>query len=84
MRLYVGSLHCNITKEMLRGIFEPFGKVGAEGWGGRNRGRWDVEMELGQGDEAEGQRWVVGWRWGGAGTWLSHRDEVGGRRWVTG
>ncbi|XP_010179300.1 PREDICTED: probable RNA-binding protein 23, partial [Mesitornis unicolor] len=26
MRLYVGSLHCNITKEMLRGIFEPFGK----------------------------------------------------------
>ncbi|XP_074825437.1 putative RNA-binding protein 23 isoform X4 [Natator depressus] len=27
MRLYVGSLHCNITKEMLRGIFEPFGKI---------------------------------------------------------
>ncbi|KFP00688.1 putative RNA-binding protein 23, partial [Calypte anna] len=27
LRLYVGSLHCNITKEMLRGIFEPFGKV---------------------------------------------------------
>lgn len=27
LRLYVGSLHCNITKEMLRGIFEPFGKI---------------------------------------------------------
>uniref|UniRef100_A0A8V5GHS4 Uncharacterized protein n=1 Tax=Melopsittacus undulatus TaxID=13146 RepID=A0A8V5GHS4_MELUD len=27
MRLFVGSLHCNITKEMLRGIFEPFGKI---------------------------------------------------------
>ncbi|XP_067389194.1 probable RNA-binding protein 23 isoform X2 [Emydura macquarii macquarii] len=27
MRLYVGSLHCNITKDMLRGIFEPFGKI---------------------------------------------------------
>ena len=42
MRLYVGSLHCNITKEMLRGIFEPFGKVewGGESWlgGGRKQG----------------------------------------------
>lgn len=28
MRLYIGSLHYNITEEMLRGIFEPFGKVG--------------------------------------------------------
>ena len=27
MRLYVGSLHFNITEEMLKGIFEPFGKV---------------------------------------------------------
>ncbi|KAH7637252.1 RNA-binding protein 39-like protein Caper [Dermatophagoides farinae] len=27
MSLYVGSLHFNITEEMLRGIFEPFGKV---------------------------------------------------------
>ncbi|KRX89663.1 RNA-binding protein 39 [Trichinella pseudospiralis] len=27
MKLYVGSLHFNITEEMLRGIFEPFGKV---------------------------------------------------------
>lgn len=27
MRLYVGSLHCNITEDMLRGIFEPFGKI---------------------------------------------------------
>ncbi|XP_058679194.1 probable RNA-binding protein 23 isoform X3 [Ammospiza caudacuta] len=27
LRLYVGSLHCNITKDMLRGIFEPFGKI---------------------------------------------------------
>ncbi|KAM6421095.1 putative RNA-binding protein 23 isoform 2-T2 [Rhynochetos jubatus] len=27
LRLYVGALHCNITKEMLRGIFEPFGKT---------------------------------------------------------
>ncbi|CAB1314442.1 unnamed protein product [Coregonus sp. 'balchen'] len=27
MRLYVGSLHFNITEEMLRGIFEPFGKA---------------------------------------------------------
>ena len=26
MRLYVGSLHFNITEEMLKGIFEPFGK----------------------------------------------------------
>lgn len=30
MRLYVGSLHFNITEEMLRGIFEPFGKVRVE------------------------------------------------------
>lgn len=28
MRLYVGSLHFNITEDMLRGIFEPFGRVG--------------------------------------------------------
>ena len=27
MRLYVGSLHFNISEEMLKGIFEPFGKV---------------------------------------------------------
>lgn len=27
MRLYIGSLHFNITEEMLRGIFEPFGKI---------------------------------------------------------
>ncbi|XP_005882320.1 PREDICTED: probable RNA-binding protein 23 isoform X2 [Myotis brandtii] len=27
MRLCVGSLHCNITEDMLRGIFEPFGKI---------------------------------------------------------
>ncbi|XP_013379319.1 RNA-binding protein 39 isoform X1 [Lingula anatina] len=27
MRLYVGSLHFNITEDMLRGIFDPFGKV---------------------------------------------------------
>ena len=27
MRLYVGSLHFNITEEMLKGIFEPFGRV---------------------------------------------------------
>lgn len=27
MRLYVGSLHFNITEEMLRSIFEPFGKI---------------------------------------------------------
>lgn len=30
MRLYVGSLHFNITEEMLRGIFEPFGRVRME------------------------------------------------------
>ncbi|NWU94790.1 RBM23 protein, partial [Upupa epops] len=27
LRLFVGSLHCNITRDMLRGIFEPFGKI---------------------------------------------------------
>ena len=27
MKLYVGSLHFNVTEEMLKGIFEPFGKV---------------------------------------------------------
>jgi RNA-binding protein 39 len=27
VRLYVGSLHYNITEDMLRGIFEPFGKI---------------------------------------------------------
>ena len=27
MKLYVGSLHFNINEDMLRGIFEPFGKV---------------------------------------------------------
>lgn len=27
MKLYVGSLHFNITEDMLRDIFEPFGKV---------------------------------------------------------
>ncbi len=27
MKLYVGSLHVNITEEMLRAIFEPFGNV---------------------------------------------------------
>lgn len=27
MKLYVGSLHFSITEDMLRGIFEPFGKI---------------------------------------------------------
>ncbi|QQP37668.1 Uncharacterized protein FKW44_018028, partial [Caligus rogercresseyi] len=27
MKLYIGSLHFDITEEMLRGIFEPFGKI---------------------------------------------------------
>lgn len=27
MRLYVGSLHFNITEDMLRGIFDPFGSL---------------------------------------------------------
>nr|XP_023419947.1 LOW QUALITY PROTEIN: RNA-binding protein 39 [Cavia porcellus] len=27
MRLYVGSLHFNTTEDMLRGIFEPFGRI---------------------------------------------------------
>jgi RNA-binding protein 39 len=27
MKLYIGSLHFNITEEMLRAIFEPFGKI---------------------------------------------------------
>ncbi|XP_067652286.1 RNA-binding protein 39-like isoform X2 [Haliotis asinina] len=27
MRLYVGSLHFNITEDMLRGIFAPFGEI---------------------------------------------------------
>ncbi|XP_014672737.1 PREDICTED: LOW QUALITY PROTEIN: RNA-binding protein 39-like [Priapulus caudatus] len=27
MKLYVGSLHFNITEDMLKGIFEPFGKI---------------------------------------------------------
>lgn len=27
MKLYIGSLHFNITEEMLRGIFEPFGRI---------------------------------------------------------
>nr|XP_057911128.1 RNA-binding protein 39-like isoform X4 [Doryrhamphus excisus]XP_057911129.1 RNA-binding protein 39-like isoform X4 [Doryrhamphus excisus] len=27
MRLYIGSLHFNITEDMLRGIFEPFGRI---------------------------------------------------------
>jgi len=27
MRLYVGSLHFNVSEEMLRGIFEPFGTI---------------------------------------------------------
>jgi RNA-binding protein 39 len=27
MKLYVGSLHFNITEDMLRGIFEPFGQI---------------------------------------------------------
>ena len=27
IKLYVGSLHVNITEDMLRGIFEPFGAV---------------------------------------------------------
>lgn len=31
MRLYVGSLHFNITEDMLKGIFEPFGRVSKAG-----------------------------------------------------
>ena len=27
MKLYVGNLHCNISEEMLKGIFEPFGRI---------------------------------------------------------
>ena len=32
-RLYVGSLHPNITDDMLKGIFEPFGKVSTSNGG---------------------------------------------------
>lgn len=39
MRLYVGSLHFNITEDMLRGIFEPFGKV--SGKRGTSEGSWE-------------------------------------------
>ena len=43
MKLYVGSLHFNITEDMLRGIFEPFGRIDnitlmKEGDTGRSRG----------------------------------------------
>lgn len=38
MRLYVGSLHFNITEEMLKGIFEPFGRV--------CHIQWNKQMEL--------------------------------------
>ena len=41
MRLYVGSLHFNITEEMLRGIFDPFGKV-RDGFGSSLRGLCDL------------------------------------------
>merc|ERR1711881_826955 len=27
MKLYIGSLHFNITEDMLKGIFEPFGRI---------------------------------------------------------
>ena len=27
MKLYVGNLHSNISDDMLRGIFEPFGRI---------------------------------------------------------
>jgi len=27
LKLYIGSLHVNITEDMLRGIFEPFGRI---------------------------------------------------------
>ena len=27
MKLYVGNLHSNISEDMLRGIFEPFGRI---------------------------------------------------------
>lgn len=27
MRLYVGSLHFNITEDMFGGLFEPFGRI---------------------------------------------------------
>uniref|UniRef100_A0A914XAI5 RRM domain-containing protein n=1 Tax=Plectus sambesii TaxID=2011161 RepID=A0A914XAI5_9BILA len=29
MKLYIGSLHYNITQDMLKGIFEPFGRIDA-------------------------------------------------------
>ena len=43
MKLYVGSLHFNISEDMLRGIFEPFGRIDnitlmKEGETGRSRG----------------------------------------------
>lgn len=46
MRLYVGSLHFNITEDMLRGIFEPFGRVCCDlalwacGWSELSNGPW--------------------------------------------
>ena len=27
MKLYVGNLYCSISDEMLKGIFEPFGRI---------------------------------------------------------
>lgn len=40
MRLYVGSLHFNITEDMLRGIFEPFGRVSPNFFNGSLIGSW--------------------------------------------
>lgn len=49
MKLYVGSLHFNISEDMLRGIFEPFGRIDnitlmKDPDTGRSRGYGNIEI----------------------------------------
>lgn len=57
MRLYVGSLHFNITEDMLRGIFEPFGKVS-----GKRREPLKAVGKSGEGECTSSSVW----------SWLTH------------
>lgn len=67
MRLYVGSLHFNITEDMLRGIFEPFGKIAAiqlitDADSGRSKGYGFITVSGGLAQKKDGAViWGLWW-----------------------
>lgn len=78
MKLYVGSLHVNITEDMLRGIFEPFGRIEAinlvKDEFGRSKGYGFVQFANSE-DAKRGMEQLNGFELAGRAIKVSHVTE---------